>query len=347
MKNEQTTFRHPEAEPGALTRTHEVRCVELNFDPGASFAIPVPRTMATARPSQHIPEAPGRPMALAVFGEPPRLQGPQLRVSSETLRWEVDPLEWLRWQAAQHGWRVALAQRHPSPKGPRYELAALRERDARAEVRRTMAIRSGARLMRCDAVATLEDWPRHHDALWHALDGFRLGRCERASVESMVGHEGPLLGFAVPQSWDARGEGDARRMAWRAQLADSPQRGAVLSVHVQALDDAPGTRARRDALWREFKRDAGTKVGAVLVAERAEFAEAVPGWVGQWQAALGADGRDGVVVLAQREDDGLAVDYLMVAPTAGTEHVDWMRASRAFDVVIATTDLRGAEVAVA
>lgn len=50
---------------------------------------------------------------------------------------------------------------------------------------------------------------------------------------------------------------------------------------------------------------------------------------------------------AQREDDGLAVDYLMMAPAAGTEHIDWMRATRALDVAIATTDLRGAEAEVA
>lgn len=346
MKNEQVLFRYPKPQREALAQSHEVRCIELNFDPGASFAVLVPRTMATARPSRHIPEAPGRGMPLAVFGEPPRLEGPQLRVSLQTLRWEVDPLEWLRWQAAPHGWRVALAQRHPGSKGPRYELGALREKDGLVEVRRTMAIRSGARLMRCDAVAPLAAWPKHHDALWHALDGFRLGRCERSSVESLVGHEGPLLGFAVPGSWDARGGGDARRIAWRAQLSDSPQRGAALKLHVQVLEGAPDAQARRDALWRELKQD-GVKVGAVLTAERPEFEASVPGWLGQWQAALGADGREGVVVLAQREDDGLAVDYLMMAPAAGTEHIDWMRATRALDVAISTTDLRGAEAEVA
>ena len=346
MKNEQALFRHPEPDPEALARTHEVRCIELNFDPGASFAVPVPRAMATARPSRHVPQGPGRPMPLAVFGESPAFEGPQLRVSSQTLQWEVDPLEWLRWQAAPHGWRVAVAKRHPGPKGPRYELGVLREKDGRVEVRRTMAIRSGARLMRCDAVAPLEAWSAHHDALWHAIDGFRLGRCERTSVESLVGHEGPLLGFAVPQSWHARGDGNERQMAWRAQLSDSPQRGAVLSLRVQVLEDAPGAEARRDALWRELKRD-GVKVGAVLMAERPEFSDALPGWLGQWQAALGADGRDGVVVLVQREDDGLAVDYMLMAPAAGTEHVDWMRATRALDVAIATSDLRGAEAEVA
>jgi len=326
MKNEQAMFRHPEPNLEALGQSHEVRCIEMNFDASASFAVPVPRTMVTARPSRHIPEAPGRPMPLAVFGEPPNLDGPQLRVSSQTLRWEVDPMEWLRWQGVHQGWRVALVKRHPGPQGPRYELGALREKDGRVEVRRTMATRSGARLMRCDAVAPLEDWSAHHDALWHSIDGFRLGRCERASIESLAGHEGPLLGFAVPGSWDARGVGDVRRMVWSAQLAEHAQRGAALKLQVQMLEGAPDAQARRESLWRELRRD-GVKLG--------------------WQAAVGADGREGVVVLVQREDDALAVDYLMVAPAAGTEHVDWMRASRALDVAIATTDLRGAEAEVA
>lgn len=346
MKNEQAMFRHPEPNLEALGQSHEVRCIEMNFDASASFAVPVPRTMVTARPSRHIPEAPGRPMPLAVFGEPPNLDGPQLRVSSQTLRWEVDPMEWLRWQGVHQGWRVALVKRHPGPQGPRYELGALREKDGRVEVRRTMATRSGARLMRCDAVAPLEDWSAHHDALWHSIDGFRLGRCERASIESLAGHEGPLLGFAVPGSWDARGVGDVRRMVWSAQLAEHAQRGAALKLQVQMLEGAPDAQARRESLWRELRRD-GVKLGTVLTAERPEFVKSVPGWIGQWQAAVGADGREGVVVLVQREDDALAVDYLMVAPAAGTEHVDWMRASRALDVAIATTDLRGAEAEVA
>lgn len=47
-------------------------------------------------------------MPIAAFGYPPRLQGPRLGVSSQTLRWEVDPMEWLRWQAVRQGWRVRV-----------------------------------------------------------------------------------------------------------------------------------------------------------------------------------------------------------------------------------------------
>ena len=340
MKNDsQALFRHPEPNLELLTQSHEVRCIETDFDPGASFMVPVPREMSTARPTRHVPQGKERPMPIAAFGYPPRLEGARLGVSSQTLRWEADPMEWLRWQAVRQGWRVAFSQRHPGPKGPRYELGALREEEGHVEVRRTMAIRSGARLMRCDAWAPMTDWAAHHDALWHAVEGFRLGQHRRGSVEPMLAHEGPLLAFAVPGSWDARGAGGARRMEWAAQLAEDAQRGAVLKLWAYNQDDTSSAQGRRDALWRELKQD-GAKLGVVLTAERPEFAEAIPGWLGQWQAAIGPDGRDGVAVLVQREEDGVAVDYLMLAPAAGTQHVDWMRATRALDVAVATTELR-------
>ncbi|MGH1348446.1 MAG: hypothetical protein ACRBN8_43240 [Nannocystales bacterium] len=342
--NDDVLFRHPEPSPDALALSHELQCIEIDFDPGASFAVPVPRSMATARPTRHIPERGGRPMPIAVFGEPPSLEGPRLLVSSQTLPWEVDPLEWLRWMWMNEGWRIAWTKRHPGPNGPRYEVGALREKEGRVAVRRTMAVRSGARLMRCDASAPLPLWPGHHDALWHAINGFQLGQQTRGTIESLVVREGPLLGFAVPGSWDARGEGDETRMEWAVFLDSDAQRGAALKMHAQPLDRAPDAGLRRASLWRELKAG-GVPLGAVLTAERAEFAKAVPGWIGQWQAAIGGEGRDGVVVLVQREDEGIALDVLLVAPAAGTEHVDWMRATRALDVVISTTQLRPPSVA--
>ena len=108
-------FQHPEAVPEQLALSHEVRVVEVDFSPDSSFALPVPKSMVIARPTRHVPQAPGRPMLLAVFGEPPALEGPRLGISTETLNWEVDPLEWMRWNAVHAGWRVALAQRHRVP----------------------------------------------------------------------------------------------------------------------------------------------------------------------------------------------------------------------------------------
>ena len=335
-------FTHPKPGPEQVAKTHEHRRIEVAHDSGLSFGVPVPLGMATAVPTTHVPREHGRPEPLAMFGfasapRGPRADLPRLVVCSQTLEWEVDPLEWLRWLWAKDGWLIGLAQTHPGPGGPRYELAGLKTLHGKVMVRRTMATRSGPRLVRCDASAPMEVWADWHDALWWALDGFHLGRSTPGTIEAMVVHDGPLLGFAVPGSWDARGRGsDAEGMAWALQPARDVQRGAALKVHAQRLIDAPSAELRRASLWREM-RDCGVVMGAVLTAKRMEFSELVPGWVGQWQAAVQMSGGDGVVVLVQREDAGVALDYVLTAPAAGTQHVDWMRATRALDVVIATS----------
>lgn len=344
----QALFRHPKPNPEQVAQTHEVRRIEVAHDPALSFGVPVPVSMATALPSTYEPRRHEQPEPLALFGEPAGQGGrhvgvdsPKLLVSAQTLHWEVDPLEWVRWLWAKNGWRIAHSQTHPGPAGPRYELAALKEVDGQALVRRCMATRSGSRLVRCDATVALSDWSQWHDALWWALDGFHLGKTAAGSIEAMVACEGPFLGFAVPGSWEARGQKmrkgqEVQGMAWALQPFRHVQRGAAMKVHAQRLEDALSAEQRRASLWRDF-RASGARMGGVLEANRVEFAALIPGWVGQWQAAVQTSRGDGVLVLAQREDAGVAIDYVLTAPAAGTEHVDWMRASRALDVAIATS----------
>lgn len=350
----QTLFRHPKPNPEDVAQTHEVRRIEVAHDPALSFGVPVPVSMATALPGAYEPRGHEKPEPLALFGEPAgrnvSVNSPKLLVSAHTLHWEVDPLEWLRWLWAKEGWRIAHAQTHPGPAGPRYELAALKEVEGEAIVRRCMATRSGARLVRCDATAALSAWAQWHDALWWALDGFHLGTVSAGTIEAMVAYEGPFFGFAVPGSWEARGQSmpmrtgkDVRGMAWALQPFRHVQRGAAMKIHAQRLEDAPSAEQRRASLWRDF-RASGARMGGVLEAKRVEFAELVPGWVGQWQAAMQMSRGDGVIVVVQREDAGVALDYVLASPAAGTEHVDWMRATRALDVAIATSDIRGADV---
>lgn len=347
MNRENALFRHPKVAPEDVAKTHEVRRVEVIHDPSASFGLPVLAAMSTAMPTAGVPHRCFQPEPLALFALPPKLEGPRLHVSVQHLEWEVDPLEWLRWLAVNDGWRVAMVRTHPSPFGPRYELGTLREVGGVAVVRRTMAMRSGTRLVRCDASTPLPMWSQWHDALWWSLEGFLLGQVSAGTVEELVVHEGPLAGFGLPGSWEARlrvsEDGGA---VWMARILRDAQRGAALKVKAQRLDCAPSAEQRRAALWREI-REAGARLGAELEAERAEFASLVPGWVGQWQAGQRGERGDGVVVLVQRESQGVAIDYILAAPAAGTEHLDWMRATRALDVAIATTDLRGAEAEVA
>ncbi len=335
-------FRHPDLDPEHLLRTHELRRVEVFQDRAMSFGLPVPAAMAMAYPQVQQPRKRGQPEVLAVAGLPPYLDSPRLLVSGQTLVYEVDPLEWLRWLFTKAGWTIALARTHPGPAGPRYELGAMREEDGTVLLRRTMAVRSGPKLVRCDAEARMADWMAWHDALWASLRGFDLGAPQRGSIEALVAWDGPLLSFALPGSWDCQGvRGDDGGVAWAATPARDVQRGASLAIQVQAA--ASGSVQRRQRVFEALRREtaaAGGSLSAFLEAPRPELQAHVPGWVGQWQAhGQGPDG-DVVVVLVQREDQGVAVDFVLTAPAAGTEHVDWMRATRALDVAIATSQLR-------
>ena len=332
-------FFHPDPDPGELRRTHELQRIEVVHDPDLSFGLFKPLGMTVATPAAFEATARGAPEPLAAFGLRPNLQGPRLGVSGQILEWEVDPLEWLRWLATKSGWRVALAKTHPGKGGPRYELAALRERDGEVVVRRTMAVRSGPRLVRCDASAPHPLWAQWHDALWFSLRSFYLGRPSRGPVEELVVRGGPLLGFAIPGSWDARGEGGDHGMHWALQPVRDVQRGAALQVHAAPLADVPLPDQRRAAVWQTLAAT-GATVGSARAVERPDFASLVPGWVGQWQAAVRSPEVSSVVVLVQREDEGVALDYVLSAPAAGTDHIDWMRATRGLDVVLATSQPR-------
>ena len=59
-------------------------------------------------------------------------------------------------------------------------------------------------------------------------------------------------------------------------------------------------------------------------------------------SAGSAAASSGVVVpeRAAAVEKRVAMDYVLVAPAAGTEHLDWMRATRALDVAISTSDPR-------
>jgi hypothetical protein len=128
-------------------------------------------------------------------------------------------------------------------------------------------------------------------------------------------------------------------MLWALQPIRGVQRGVALQIRAFRQDKARPEDERRSIMLNDIS-SAGARLGAALQAERADFASLVPGWVGQWQAAAQTEEGDGVVVLAQRECEGVALDYLLTAPAAGTDHVDWKRATRALDLVIATSQQR-------
>ena len=339
MTQNEAMFQYPE--PGAsLSATHEMRRIEVAHDPLMSFRLPVHQSWATAMPRGPFVVRPGQPEPLALFAHPKTSLGKvRVVVTAEVLQWEIDPLEWMRWQATKAGWRVAVAKVHPAPGGPRYELGALREVNGQVEVRRSMAMRSGARLLRCDAWSPMDAWASWHDALWWTLHGFALGQIVPGGIEAPVVHDGPLLRFGVPGSWDARGTGSVEGGAiWALQPAQDVQRFATLQVYVRRGREAPSAPNRRAALWYALG-ERGMEPRYISRVARPAFEAHVPGWLGQWQCS--AEGAASVAVLAQREDRGLALDVLLTAPAAGTEHLDWMRATRAMDCLLANADLHG------
>jgi len=320
-----------------VAQTHVMRVVEVPRDPTLSYTLPVPHGMwnATAIRSP-APASVMQPEAIGVFGTDRALEGPRIVVCAQTLPWEVDPLEWLRYAWVCSGWRAVVARTLPGDGGPRYELGALRCEGGHHEVRRCVATRSGARLVRADAVCPLEQWSQWHDPLWASADGLALTQPRTATIEALVARSGPLVRFATPGSWHAAATGDDERVTWLAQLTESVQRGAQLRVDAESLESANTAPARREAFTTRV-RACGITLMDLQPVERPLFDELLPGWGGQWGAPATLDGAPYELRLAQREHEGVAADYASLAPRPGTAHVDWMRATRAFDMAITTS----------
>jgi len=333
--DETRLFTTPKTE---VAGTHVMRVVEVPREPGLGYALPVPRRMWSATSIRSpAPASVMQPEAIGIFGLDRMLEGPRLIVCAQTLPWEVDPLEWLKYAWISSGWRVVVARTLPGDGGPRYELGALQREAGRHEVRRCVATRSGARLVRIDAACPLDQWSQWHDPLWASLDRFTLAQRRKASIESVVARSGPLVRFATPGSWDATASGTRTRVTWLAQPTESVQRGAQLRVDAVPTETTEPAAQRRDA-FAERVRACGITIATPLrPVDRPLFEALLPGWQGQWQGAAELDGQAYELRVAHREQDGVTADYAALAPRPGTAHVDWMRASRAFDMAITTS----------
>ena len=320
-----------------IAKTHGMRVVEVERDPTLSYAIPIPRGMWSATSIRSpAPASVMQPQAIGLFGLDRTLQGPRLVVCSQTLPWEVDPLEWLKYGWISSGWRVVVARTLPGDGGPRFELGALKRDGTGHEVRRCIATRSAARLVRVDAVCPLDRWSRWHDPLWVSANGLALTQPRCGPIETLVARSGPLVQFATPASWDANADGTAQRVTWMAQPTETVQHGARLRVDAQPSEAAPDGPSRRATLLERL-RTSGITTTSLRSVERPIFEELLPGWQGQWQAAAEIDGRRFELRIAHREQDGVTADYAALTPRPGTAHVDWMRATRAFDMALTTS----------
>lgn len=339
--DETTLFQSPEVPPEATASTHERRCIEVSDDPGLSYALPVPRPMYSSTAIQSRPTSIMQPTLIGVFGLDRALKGPRLIASAQTLPWEVDPLEWLRYAWIHSGWRVVVARRVINDLGMRYELGAIKTTAGQTTVRRTLATRSGARLVRLDAAAPVAQWGAWHDRFWVALDGFSPVAANNGGIEALACKSGPLLRFAVPASWAARGRGDiAAGVHWRAVPTRGVGKPSLLRVQAHCGGAPTDPAERRARLVAQLHDEGFALLHPLRRVEREDFRELLPGWQGQWTTELQHERGAVQLVLAQRDEAGVVVDYALLTPPPGAEHVDWMRATRALDIAQSTTTVR-------
>ena len=340
-------FRDASGVLDALTQTHRRVGVVPSGDESLRYVLPVPRGWGRVCALAANPAA-GRPEILGIFSPQPDLAGPRLIVSATRLRWDVDPLLWTRyhWEAA--GWRIAAARPLEARWHPRFEVGALRRVEGEVEVRRGVGFVDNGRLLRVDAVAPSSVWARVHDTLWPCGVLFSLAKpTYRREVEARmrIGNSS-LVAFGLPASWAATiapsPTGGVER--WVASPTDEIGRSAALRVEASVWDGATldSIETRQYRVRHELGRQ-GIRISRRIERIHAGLAAGTPGLAGVF-AAVGRDDEESFEVrFAHRVVDGVLVDYTMVVASPKRFPVDFMRAARALEIAVATTEVRPQE----
>jgi hypothetical protein len=323
-----------------LQDTHVAVRIRPGGDPTLQYELPIPRGWHRATAYRGPARPAGNPDTIGLFCAAPDAQGPRVVVSVTQLRWEVDPIEWVRYGWACAGWRVAVARAVDHPRGPRFEVGALKDVGSRIDVRRTTGFVDNGRLFRVDVVASLLEWSRVHDELWAC--GALADLCSptgRTQVETRHRCEGPGLAFAIPTSWgvDApmrRGNG----VRWQGALESSVQRGARISIVSQPGPDDEATLAPRRAAIQRRLRAAQIAVSRSMEPVEEDALAELDGWRGMYRCTATFEDARYELRIAQRHLGGLDLDYVMLAPAPLTHHLDWMRATQAHRITILDTE---------
>jgi hypothetical protein len=319
-----------------LRETHDAIKMRPAHDTKLRYSIPIPKGWGRAT-AVGTPD-PGVPEPLGVFSPSPDLAGPRVIVSVKRLQWEVDPLEWVRYGWIRNGWKVAVARRLEAPWTGRFEIGGFKETDGIVQVRRATGFLDNGRLLRADVAAPQPLWPRVHDMLWPC--GVLLDLREptgRAQVEAQPRRKGPGISFKLPKSWRAGSGVTDGSLRWIAALEGDAQQCAALRIDVTSRRRAQPLDHRQRAIAADL-RAGGLLLDARIEAVDPDCGAELPGWRGHHRImAKGRDGDRFEVRLAHRETDTCTIDYAMLAPEPGRCHLDWMRATRALDVAIAST----------
>lgn len=350
---------------GSITRTHRRVGIVPSGDESLRYVLPVPRGWGRAT-GLGASAGPGRPEILGVFAPQPDLRGPRIIVSATRLRWDVDPLLWVRHHWERAGWSIAVARPLDARWHPRFEVGALRRQEGQVEVRRAVGLVDNGRLLRVDAVAPSSGWSEHHDLLWPCGVLFSLVKpTYRREVEARqtIGAS-VVVAFDLPASWRARSVRVPSACGERWVCAPDDEVGRSAALRVDACKEAgrrvetvPVRQQRlRHELWAH-----GIELPGRFERIHAGLAAGCTGLAGVYRTTGRSVGHvrgrttgrtHGVdehqrfeVRMAHRHVGGTMVDYAMLVASPAEQPIDFMRASRALEIAVSTTQVRPLEEA--
>ena len=329
-----------------VERTHERVRILPSSDPSLRYTLPVPRGWGRVWGLSTSP-GPGRPEILGLFAPDPDLDGPRLVVSVTRLRWDVDPMLWVRrgWEAA--GWQIAVAEPLDPRWHPRFEVGALRHEGGEIEARRTVGFIDNGRLVRVDAAAPARAWKKVHDLLWPCGVLMSLAApTYRREVERTEQHEGGPVAFELPASWAARPVPAPQpgALRWLAR----PVEGAEGAVAMR-IDASPWFGGRFDSIETRHERVRRELwAQGISMARRVErissgSAMGSPGLCGFCRTEARDREDDFEIRFGHRDLDGWSFDVTAIVASPTRCVLDHMRTVRALEIAVATTRLEPKE----
>ncbi len=316
-----------------LSQTHTQYVLRPSNDPSLAYRIDVPKGWGFARDVPSTAGVTGRPERIGLFVPPSedidRGATTSVTVSATALAWEVDPLEWVVARLIVSGWRIVVRGWLDDT---RFEVGAVFEAPDGDRVRRTTGQISAGKIVRVDVDTLVAAWPELHAMLWPCGEFFDVGDAS-PNLEARIRHEGPLVRFETPRTFQAvGGEGADGSVSWVVYSDEDIQHGVLLRVDARPCGATVEERQARVLRALALR--------GVLVDTRHQPLEPMRGssapQVALWQADARHLEHPLQLRVAHCDLDGVAVDVFMLAPRPGQFHLDWLRATRAPEIVVAS-----------
>lgn len=329
-------FEHPFQIAHSLPSTHTRLCVEPSHNPGLRYAIAIPKGWGQADGLVG-PLPQSQAEILGVFSASADLSGPRVMVTCTPLRWEVDPLAWVRHGLERAGWQTVTEGWLNTPSG-RFEIGSVRSAESGTEVRRCTGWVDNGRLLRVDVVTPVAQWDALHDQVWACGPLMKLAKATRLSaVERHTTYQGPAWQLALPDSWSVRGIDmqTGNRHCWIAQPRDAVQGAVALRVDVWS-GGAPAAGNRISTLRRNLVAEGTSmaRMGSPLVLYDPQEVDGIVS--AKRFAATRGEHRGAEVWLCQLDRSPLVADLTMVVHDPDAHAIDRLRGARALDIALHT-----------